>query len=75
VAHVRQEIFMTPLDKPLKRQIDIDGQPFTLTLDATGIKITKKAHRNGIEVHWADLIKNDPSMMAEESVPHLASHS
>ncbi|GLQ96370.1 hypothetical protein [Dyella mobilis] len=50
---------MTPLDKPLKRQIDVEGQVFTLTLDATGVKITRKAHRNGIEVRWADLIKND----------------
>jgi hypothetical protein len=65
---------MTPLDKPLKRQIDIEGQAFTVTLDATGIKITKKAHRNGIEVHWADLIKNDPSMSIEHTPPSVASH-
>jgi hypothetical protein len=65
---------MTPLDKPLKRQIDIEGQPFTVTLDATGIKITKKAHRNGIEVHWADLIKNDPSMADEHTPSAVAAH-
>ena len=65
---------MTPLDKPLKRQIDIQGQPFTVILDATGIKITKKAHRNGIEVHWADLIRNDPSMAAELTSAPIAPH-
>jgi hypothetical protein len=64
---------MTPLDKPLKRQIDVDGHAFTVTLDATGIKITKKAHRNGMEVRWADLIKNDPTLAdSHESSPAVS---
>ncbi|MBE1159683.1 hypothetical protein [Dyella acidiphila] len=66
---------MTPLDKPLKRQIDIQGQPFTVTLDSTGIKITKKAHRNGFEVSWAELIRNDPAMAEEHSAPPVAAHN
>jgi hypothetical protein len=66
---------MTPLDKPLKRQIDVEGQAFTVTLDATGIKITKKAHRNGIEVRWADLIKNDPEMASSHESASLAQHA
>lgn len=64
---------MTPLDKPLKRQIEVDGHAFTVTLDGSGIKITKKAHRNGIEVRWSDLIKDDGSAPAEappSSVTH-----
>lgn len=66
---------MTPLDKPLKRQIDVEGQPFTVTLDATGIKITKKAHRNGMEVRWADLIKNDPTLASSNESPPIPSHA
>lgn len=50
---------MTPLDKPLRRQIDIDGQAYTVVLDATGIKLAKKAHRNGIELRWTELVKGD----------------
>ena len=65
---------MTPQDKPLKRQIDIEGHSFTVTLDGTGIKITKKAHRNGFEVSWAELIRNDPSMAEETSAPPVAAH-
>jgi hypothetical protein len=65
---------MTPLDKPLKRQIDVDGQAFTVTLDATGIKITKKAHRNGMEVRWADLIKNDPTLAGSSEPSPVAAH-
>jgi hypothetical protein len=66
---------MTPLDKPLKRQIDIQGQAFTVTMDASGVKITKKAHRNGIEVRWADLIKNDPGMAESHESPSFTHHA
>jgi hypothetical protein len=52
---------MTPLDKPLRRQIDIEGQAYTVVLDAEGVKIVKKAHRNGIELRWVDLIRDNPS--------------
>jgi hypothetical protein len=62
---------MTPLDKPLRRQIDIEGQAYTVVLDAEGVKIVKKAHRNGIELRWADLIRdNTPdSASAHETSP------
>jgi hypothetical protein len=58
---------MTPLDKPLRRQIDIEGQAYTVVLDAEGVKIVKKAHRNGIEVRWADLIRDHA---ADSESPH-----
>jgi hypothetical protein len=57
---------MTPLDKPLRRQIDIEGQAYTVVLDAEGVKIVKKAHRNGIELRWADLIRDNTSDSAPE---------
>ena len=56
---------MTPLDKPLRRQIDIEGQAYTVILDGDGLKIVKKAHRNGIELRWADLIRNEASAFAD----------
>lgn len=57
---------MTPLDKPLRRQIDIEGQAYTVVLDAEGVKIVKKAHRNGIELRWADLIRDNTSESTAE---------
>jgi hypothetical protein len=50
---------MTPLDKPLRRQIDIEGQAYTVVLDAEGVKLVKKAHRNGVEWRWAELLRNE----------------
>jgi hypothetical protein len=60
---------MTPLDRPLRRQIDIDGTPYTLTLDPRGIRLTKKAHRHGIEFRWRDLINGDVASLHAAQPP------
>ena len=54
----------TTLDKPLRREIDVEGQAFTVVLDAQGIKITRKAHRKGIELKWTDLLNGDAAVAA-----------
>ena len=54
----------TTLDKPLRREIDVEGQPYTVLLDAQGIKITRKAHRKGMELKWSDLINGDAAVAA-----------
>lgn len=53
---------MTRLDRPMKREIQLKGQPFVVTLDSNGLKITKKGHRNGMELTWADLVSGDAAM-------------
>lgn len=52
----------TKLDKPLKREIDIDGKPYTLTLSANGLLITEKGHRKGIELTWKSLVSGDAGL-------------
>jgi hypothetical protein len=54
----------TTLDKPLRREIDVEGQPYTVLMDAQGIKITRKAHRKGMELRWSDLINGDAAVAA-----------
>lgn len=54
----------TSLEKPMRREIDVDGHAYTVVLDAQGIKITRKAHRKGIELKWADLVNGDAAMAA-----------
>ncbi|GLQ89323.1 hypothetical protein [Dyella flagellata] len=54
----------TTLDKPLRREIDVEGHPYTVVLDAAGLKITRKAHRKGIELKWTELINGDAEMAA-----------
>lgn len=53
---------MTPLDKPLRREIIIDERPYTLTLDPEGLKLTEKGHRNGLQLAWQDLVNGDAAL-------------
>lgn len=53
---------MTKLDKPLKRELRIKGLPHVLTVDANGLRLTKKGCRKGIEISWKDLVSGDAAM-------------
>lgn len=50
---------MTPLDKPLRRELEIDGKRYTLTLDASGLRLNVKGHRKGVMLSWSDLVSGD----------------
>ncbi|HZR67601.1 MAG TPA: hypothetical protein VFB01_00965 [Burkholderiales bacterium] len=54
----------TPLDKPLKREVDIGGAKYTLTLTPAGLKLTPKGARKGIEVSWQSLVSGDAALAA-----------
>jgi len=54
----------TTLEKSLRREIEVEGHPYTVVLDAQGLKITRKAHRKGIELKWNDLINGDAAVAA-----------
>ncbi|MDT3431226.1 hypothetical protein ROV94_10115 [Stenotrophomonas maltophilia] len=53
---------MTPLDKPLRRELEIDGQPYTLTVDPDGLKLVEKGRRKGIALLWQDLVSGDAAL-------------
>jgi hypothetical protein len=53
---------MTPLDKPLRRELEIEGHAYTLTLDALGLKLAQKGRRNGVELAWRDLVNGDAAL-------------
>jgi hypothetical protein len=55
---------MTPLDGPLKRQLDVEGVAYTLTLDADGLRLVEKGKRKGLELRWRDLIAGDAALAA-----------
>lgn len=53
---------MTPLDKPLKRELVIDGVAYTLVLDPDGLKLAEKGRRRGVELRWKDLVSGDAAL-------------
>lgn len=40
----------------MKREINLDGMPYIVTLSPEGIKIVEKGKRKGQEVSWGSLI-------------------
>jgi hypothetical protein len=47
---------MTKLDKPLRREVAIGDQAYTLTIDPEGLKLVPKGHRNGVSYSWKELV-------------------
>ena len=52
----------TKLNKQLKREIEIDGKPYMVTLSPEGVKLTEKGKRLGKEVTWKELVSGDPAL-------------
>ena len=52
----------TKLDKTLKRELEIEGTVYTLTLSPQGVKLVPKGKRNGIEVAWKDLVSGQAAL-------------
>jgi hypothetical protein len=52
----------TKLDKVLKREIDIDGNAYILTLSPEGLKLTAKGKRKGQELTWKDLVTGEAAL-------------
>jgi hypothetical protein len=52
----------TKLDKVLKREIDVDGCPYVVTLDPQGIKLTERGHRKGVELKWDELVSGEAAL-------------
>jgi len=53
---------MTKLEKALKREIDIDGKSYVVTLSSDCMKLTAKGKRKGIELAWKDLVSGEAAL-------------
>jgi hypothetical protein len=54
----------TKLDKPLKRELDIDGEAYMLTIAPEGLKLVPKGKRLGHELSWKDLVSGQAALAA-----------
>jgi hypothetical protein len=49
----------TKLDKTIRREIEIDGEPFTVAISPEGIRLTKKRFRSGRALSWRALWRGE----------------
>lgn len=45
----------TKLDKTIKREIELDGNAYMVTISPDGVKLTQKGFRKGREMSWRAL--------------------
>lgn len=53
---------MTPLDKTLKRTLQIDGIDYVVTLTPEMLKLTRKGKRLGVELKWSDITSGESAL-------------
>ena len=53
---------ITKLERNLKREINVGGQPYIVTIAPEGLKLTVKGRRKGQELTWAALVNGDAAM-------------
>lgn len=54
----------TKLEKPLKRELDVSGEPYVLTISPEGLKLVPKGKRKGQELAWEDLVSGEAALAA-----------
>lgn len=55
----------TKLEKELKREIDVDGKHYTVTISPGGLKIAEKGHRKGHELTWKQILSGDGALTSD----------
>ena len=52
----------TKLDKNLKRELQVNGELYMLTISPEGIKLVPKGKRTGHELTWKDLLSGQAAL-------------
>jgi hypothetical protein len=52
----------TKLDKPIRRELDLDGVLYTVVISPDGIKVTQKGRRRGQELSWQSIVSGDAAL-------------
>jgi hypothetical protein len=53
---------VTKLEKPLKRELGVNGESYILTIAPEGLKLVRKGKRKGQELLWKDLISGEAAL-------------
>jgi len=61
------------LSEPIKREVELDDQLYTVTLGAEGVHIAPKGKRKGHELSWRDLASGSAELN-RDLVRSLAKH-
>ncbi|HYC37164.1 MAG TPA: hypothetical protein VEC19_12130 [Usitatibacter sp.] len=52
----------TKLTSAFKRELDINGEKYTVTISPEGFKLVLKGKRKGIELAWSQLVNGEAAL-------------
>jgi hypothetical protein len=52
----------TKLNSAFKRELDLNGEKYTLTVSPEGFKLVQKGKRKGIELPWTAIVNGDAAL-------------
>jgi hypothetical protein len=52
----------TKLDKPIKRELELKGVLYTVTISPEGVSIAPKGRRRGRSISWETLLSGDAEL-------------
>src|SRR5262245_22115628 len=52
----------TKLQQPFKRELDLKGEKYTITISPEGFKLVQKGKRKGIELTWASIVGGEAAL-------------
>ena len=58
----------TALDKPIKRELTLNGALYTVTISTDGVKIVPKGKRTGREITWETLLSGDAELRRDLNI-------
>jgi len=62
----------TKLQQPFKRELDLNGEKYTLTVSPEGFRIVAKGKRKGIELTWASILGGDAALASALNASAMA---
>lgn len=58
----------TLLDRPIKRELALNGVLYTVTISTEGVKIAPKGKRTGHEISWETLLSGDAELRRDLNI-------
>ncbi len=52
----------TKLNAPFTRELDLNGEKYTVTLTPEGFKLVQKGKRKGVELTWNSIVNGDAAL-------------
>ena len=52
----------TKLTAPIRREIEVAGQAYTVTLTPEGFKLAQKSRRKGYELKWESFVSGEEAL-------------